>query len=88
MVEYQAMINAKPSDPSTAYTSMLTGKKLAESHGQKYAVKTGDLQIYRVCVQITWDNPETFSSLFLHLGGMHLLISFVGCMGSLLEDSG
>ncbi len=88
VVEYQPLINAKPSDPSTVLTSMLQAKQVADTHAQKYVVMTGDLQIYRVMVQITWDDLEIFSSFFLRLGGMHLLMSFVGCMGTLLEDTG
>ena len=87
-VEYLPMINQKASDPSTVLSAMLRAEKLADAQGQDYVVFTGDLQIYRVATQITWDDPERFSRFFLRLGGMHLLMSFVGCLGNLLEDSG
>ena len=82
------MINEKPSDPSTVHTRMLLTQQLAEAQEQKYVVLTSDLQIYRVTLQIVWDDPDKYSKFVLGLGGMHLLMSFIGSMGSLLEDTG
>ena len=80
--------NHKPSDPSTLLTSMMLPKQIAGAKGQQYVVLTSDLQIYRVCLQIMWCNPSEYSNFFMRLGGMHLLMSFVGCFGMLQEDSG
>ena len=33
-------------------------------------------------------HPEVFPNFYPRLGGMHTLMSFVGCMGSLMSNSG
>ena len=64
---------------------MMHAEKLADAKGQELVVMTCDQQIYSVCLQIVWDNPKNF---FIRLGGMHLLMGFVGSIGALMADSG
>ena len=47
-----------------------------------------DLQLYIVSLQVIWAYPEQFSNVVLRLGGMHILMSFVGAVGSLMGESG
>ena len=35
-----------------------------------------------------WENQGLFTNFYLFLGGMHLLMSYVGCVGSLMAGSG
>ena len=56
--------------------------------GQEYVVFTCDQQLYRIAVQVIWENPAKFDNVYVRLGGMHLLMSFCGCVGSLMSDSG
>ena len=46
---------------------------------------TADQQLYRVMVNVLWVHPEMFPNF---LGGMHLLMSFVGCVITLMTGSG
>jgi hypothetical protein len=39
-------------------------------------------------VQKGWTYPDQFKSLFLRLGGMHILMSFVGAIGTLMSNTG
>ena len=39
-------------------------------------------------VDITWVYPEMFLKFIPRLGGMHWLMSFVGCVGTLMANSG
>ena len=87
-VNYLPLLHAKPSDPSTIFTSMLRAKRLANAKGQHWVVYTADQQLYKVACQITWADPEQFSPFILRLGGMHFLMSFIGSVGSLAADSG
>jgi hypothetical protein len=85
---YTPLIDMTPSDPTTMMTAMLEAKRLTEENGQIYTVFTADQQLYRVMVNVVWVYPEIFSNFVPRLGGMHMLMSFVGCIGVLMANSG
>ena len=87
-VVYLPMINQPPTDPSTMMAAMLRAKSVTENTGQKFVVITADQQLYRVAVHIMWENQTLFGNVYLRLGGMHLLMSYIGCVGSLMTGSG
>lgn len=87
-IAYLPMINKPPSEHSTMMTAMLKAKTVTEKTGQKFVVFTADQQLYKVAVHIMWENQSMFSNFYLRLGGMHLLMSYVGCVGSLMAGSG
>ena len=82
------MIDQPPADPSTMMAAMLKAKSVTHKTGQEFVDFTADQQLYRVAVHIMWENHALFSNLYLCLGGMHLLMSYVGCVGSLMAGSG
>ena len=49
---------------------------------------TADQKLYRVAVDILWDNPGVFGNMNLRLGGMHLLMSYVGSIGTPMQETG
>jgi len=55
--------------------------------GQEYVIFTADQQLYKVAVHVMWENQALFSNVYLRLGGMHLLMSYVGSIGSLMVGS-
>ena len=77
-VVYLPMINQPPADPSTMMAAMLRAKSVTENTGQKFVVITADQQLYRVAVHIMWENQTLFGNVYLRLGGMHLLMSYIG----------
>ena len=85
---FRPLINRKPSDYSTIYTSMKEAQRVTSVSGQTFTVFTLDQQLYRVCVNILWAFPEEFIDFFPRLGGMHQLMSFVGSFGKLMSNSG
>ena len=85
---YIPLIDMKPSDPDTMMTAMTKVQQLTSETGQTFSVMTCDQQLYRVAVQVSWAHPEKFQHMYLRLGGMHALMSFVGAIGSLLAESG
>lgn len=87
-VTYLPLIDICPSDPDTILTSMHEVKRITEETGQMYTVFTNDQQLYRVTVQMTWWHPVEFEKFLPRLGGMHMLMSFVGCVGTLMANSG
>ena len=68
-------------------TFWVGGGGAAGAVGQEYVVFTCDQQLYRIGVQVIWENPAKFDNVYVRLGGMHLLMSFCGCVGSLMSDS-
>ena len=69
-------------------SDMLKARTVTETTGKEYVVFTADQQLYRVAVHVMWENQVLFGNIYLRLGGMHLLMSYVGCIGSLMAGSG
>ena len=42
-------------------------------------------QLYMIALHVMWVNQYMFSNFYLQQGGMHLLTSYVGCVGSLIN---
>lgn len=75
---YLPLIDMTPSNPDTMMTALIQAQKLVTEAGQDYLVFTCDQQLYRVSLQVMWSYPDQFSNVVLRLGGMHLLMTFVG----------
>ena len=39
-------------------------------------------------MDVQWAHPDLFPNLILRLGGMHMLMSFVGAVGTLMTETG
>ena len=39
-------------------------------------------------MNVVWTYPEQFGDGFLRLDGMHMIMSFIRCVGALMADSG
>ncbi|KAL5007014.1 hypothetical protein ScPMuIL_015820 [Solemya velum] len=85
---YMPLLDMVPSDSSTMMTAMIRAQALTDQTGHVYTVFTADQQLYRVLVGVMWVYPELFTKFIPRLGGMHLLMSFVGCVGMLVANSG
>ena len=78
---YTPLIDMTPADPDTMMTAMVQAQKLTKECGQEITIFTNDQQLYKVAVNVTWVYRERFSLLIPRLGGMHLLMSFIGSVG-------
>ena len=45
------------------------------------------MQLYMVAVQVKWSDPERWRAVIAHPGGMHNVMSFIGCIGNLMKGS-
>lgn len=81
-------IDMAPADPSTMMTAMVKAQKISTELGQEYVVFTADQQLYRVALHVQWENPVLLGNIYLILGGMHMLVSYCGCVGTLMTDTG
>ncbi|KAL8588411.1 hypothetical protein ACOMHN_029580 [Nucella lapillus] len=87
-VVYSPFLDMVPAEPDTMKTAMVEAQRLTHLTGQEWTVFTNDQQLYTEAVHITWVDREMFQQFIPRLGGMHMLMSFVGCIGSLMEGSG
>ena len=55
---------------------------------QSITIFTVDQQLYRITVNALWAYPEQFENFIPRLGGMHMLMSFVGTVGTLMNNTG
>ena len=78
-----------PVDHSTMMTALIEANRLTSEAGQEFTIFTCDQQLYRVSLQVIWAYAEQFSNVVHRLGGMHnMFMSFVGAVGSLMEECG
>ena len=85
---YQALIEKKPAAPFTVLTVMQSVKRTCSKAGQEFAVLTCHPQLYRIMLDIIWNEPERWRNFYPRLGGMHMLMNFTGSIGKLMEGSG
>ena len=85
---YLPLIDMTPSDPDTMMTALTEAQRLTGQSGQEFTVFTCDQQLYRVAMKIIWAYPEKYANMVLRLGGMHMLMSFVGSVGTLMAETG
>ena len=67
---------------------MVEAQRLTQLMGQKWTIFTSDQELYKELVHITWVDKEQFQNFIPRLGGMHMLMSFVGAVGYLMGGSG
>ena len=82
------LIDLKAVDPSTMLTAAIEGQRLTNLAGQKYTVFTCDQQLYKILCDIKWICPENFKYFIPRLRGMHFLLSFIKCVGVLMQNTG
>lgn len=82
------LIDAPPSHPDTVLTSLVYMKKSLVELGMPCANLSIDMQLYMAAQQIKWWEPVRFKDVILRPGAMHILMSFMGSIGSLMKGSG
>eukprot|EP00745_Piridium_sociabile_P037812 TRINITY_DN68984_c0_g1_i6.p1 TRINITY_DN68984_c0_g1~~TRINITY_DN68984_c0_g1_i6.p1 ORF type:complete len:1121 (+),score=248.01 TRINITY_DN68984_c0_g1_i6:81-3443(+) len=85
---YLPLLNMKPTDPTAVLTSITRGIELTRDANQDILVITADAAIYKIIVDISFHQPDLLGSMVALLGGMHLLMDFVSCIGTLTTDCG
>jgi hypothetical protein len=88
LVTYASVVDSKPSDMPTVYTTMKKCVDMSKEVGQEHSIQTFDQQLYAVSQQVKWSMPDVFRSHILRLGGFHTLSCFTACIGKLSADGG
>ena len=85
---YTPFLDMIPAEPDMMKTAMVEAQRLTSLTGQEWTIFTNDQQPYQVAVNIVWAEQNTFSMFVPRLGGMHMIMSFVGAVGTLMRGSG
>ena len=77
-----------PADSDTMLTAVEDrGTTFVTRVWTKHYDHQNDQLLYRAADNVTWVYPELFSQFVPRFGGMHMLMSFIGCVGNNdLED--
>ncbi|KAG1674268.1 hypothetical protein GQR58_015168 [Nymphon striatum] len=87
LVVFGPMIDSPPAHPDTVITTLGYLARTVNSFGMQYTHLTVDLQLYQTACIIQWNDPLHWTSVILHPGMMHTLMSFLGCIGKLMKAS-
>jgi len=82
-------INAPPSDYDTIYTALVGAAEKSAAAGQQVCLVTFDQPLYmkaRYIIANTTD--DRLKNVIPRLGGFHLLMSFLGAIGFIMDGSG
>ena len=82
------LIDAPPSHPDTILTILSYMQRSLTDMGMKHVHLTMDMQLFAVTKQVCWNQPSLFQNVIIHPGGMHIIQSFIGCIGKLMKSSG
>lgn len=87
---YLPFINAPASSYSTIYTALLTAARKCKSMKQDICCVTFDQPLYFKAREIISSSPadHELSTVVVRLGGFHLLMSFLGAIGYIMDGSG
>ena len=88
-VYFLPMIDMNPTDLSCIYSTLMFVSEQAKQHGTE-PVLTFDQPLYWKALTIICNEPSksNLKEVVLRLGGFHIEMSFLGCIGKLMECSG
>ena len=88
LVVFGPLLNAPPAHPDTVMTTLIYLEKILKTFGIQYAHISVDLQLYQISCIVQWSDPYRWKSLVRHPEMMHMLMTFLGCIGTLMKASG
>ena len=85
---YLPLLDQTPSDPSTMLTTIKEAERVTNEAEQEITIFTADQQLCKVALDIPWADQPRFLNFMTRIGGMHWLMSFIGCVGVLMGNIG
>ncbi|CAG9762688.1 unnamed protein product [Ceutorhynchus assimilis] len=86
-IEYLLQINSSPTNPDVVKETMLRSLQIASECGKEYYNVTYDLAMAKIALRIQSAEPQ-FSSLFIHFGSFHTMMSYHKAVGKFMDGSG
>ena len=87
LIDAFLFVNLNPGDPSSIYTALLYAETQCRLNNQKSCLVTFDQPLYAKASEIVASATE-LETVIVRLGGFHLLMSFLGCIGFFMAGSG
>ena len=87
-MSYAPIIESKPNDMSTVFTTMKRCVDMTKAMGQVHSVQTFDQQLYAIAKQVEWAITETFRNRTVRLGVFNTLSCYIAAIGKLWGDGG
>ena len=87
MYVFGPLIDTPPSHPDTILTTLTYMQKSMVDMGMEKVHLCMDMQLYVVTKQVCWNQPRKFQNIVVHPGCMHIIQSFLGCIGTLMRGS-
>lgn len=81
-------IKQPPSDLTTINTALHIAVKRCAEKGQKTCFVTFDQPLYIKARSIVSSSNKVFDNVVIRLGGFHMLMSFLGAVGNIMNGSG
>lgn len=82
------MINQPAHEYDTLYTVLIRCMNISKFLNLSHTVITVDQALYCKLKQLTWLKPKTFENVIIRLGGLHILMNFLKCIGQHMASSG
>ncbi|CAH0556725.1 unnamed protein product [Brassicogethes aeneus] len=89
-ISFLPFIHQPASNYNTIYTTLLCALENAKRYGHTVCIVTFDQPLYAKAREIVSAAPEGSeeSKIIIRLGGFHLLMSFLGAIGHIMQGSG
>ncbi|MCG7883058.1 MAG: hypothetical protein JAY96_15870 [Candidatus Thiodiazotropha endolucinida] len=88
MYVFGPLIDAPPSHPDTVLTTLTYMQRSMVDMGMEKVHLCMDMQLYAVTKQVCWNQPKKYQNVVVHPGGMKIIQSFLGRVGTLMKGSG
>ena len=82
------LLDSPPAHPDTVLSTITYLDTSLRRLGMSYSHMTFDMQLYQIACLIKWSDPQQWSSVVLSPGMMHIVMSFIGCIGGLMKSTG
>ena len=86
-IEILPFINLDPTNLSTIYTALCFAQELCEKNNKTTCLVTFDQPLFQKASEIV-ASSSNLDKVILRLGGFHLMMSYLGCIGQIMSGSG
>ena len=87
-IGYMTPIFNPATDSSTVQQCLMTSMEATAKISQEYTFVTFDLAMAKIAYNIVWSMPEKFKNVIIHLGGFHIMCSYMGALGKMMTGTG
>ena len=85
---YDPLINGRPDNHDTVNTALRKGLTITQNAGQDMMVMTADMKIYKIIVDITFNEPALLGQVAALCGRMHFNMDYIAAIGTLCAGNG